>query len=95
MKIAIEADPKEIADLVLSLQGQQNKVIKLMASKVFSKFCDCFDLHDEESDGLLERTACDGQSQTELSDQTINSLIRKAQNGDIKSLKKLKTILGD
>lgn len=55
MKITIEADSKEIADLVLAVQGQQNKIIKLMVSKVLSKFCDDFNLHDEEIDNLLER----------------------------------------
>lgn len=55
MKITIEADSKEIADLVLAVQGQQNKIIKLMVGKVLSKFCDDFNLHDEEIDNLLER----------------------------------------
>ena len=55
MEIVVKGTPKEIADLVLAVQGQQNKIIKLMVSKVLSKFCDDFNLHDEEIDNLLER----------------------------------------
>lgn len=57
MKLTIEAEPKEVANLVVALQGQTNKKVKLMVSKVLSRFCDDFDLHDEEIDKLLERTA--------------------------------------
>ncbi len=31
MKLIIEAEPKEIADLVLAVQGQQNTKIKALA----------------------------------------------------------------
>lgn len=57
MKIILEAKPKEIADLVLAVQGRQNTKIKALAGKVFSKFCDDFNLHDEEIDILLEKVA--------------------------------------
>jgi len=55
MKITIEAEYKEIADLVVAIQSQQNKKARLMITKVLSKFCDDFDLHDEEIDELLSR----------------------------------------
>lgn len=55
MKLIIEAAPKEIADFVLAVQSQQNQDVKAIAGKVFSKFCDTYDLHDEEIDSLIEK----------------------------------------
>lgn len=55
MKLIIEADPKEIADLVLAVQSQPNKDIKAIAGSVFSKFCDTYDLHDGDIDSLIEK----------------------------------------
>lgn len=62
MEITVKGTPKEMADLVLALQSKQNKIVKLMFSKVLSKFCDDFNLHDEEIDKLLESAVTEENS---------------------------------
>lgn len=58
MKIIIECPGKEIAELALELQAQQRGVdasTKFVLGTILKKFCDDFDLHDEETDSLLEK----------------------------------------
>lgn len=53
MKIIIDAETKEIADLILAVKGQQSKAIKRAIWMALSKFCDDYDLHDDELDAAL------------------------------------------
>ncbi len=58
MKIEISGSPKEIAELALNMQVQQEKrdvSSKLVIGVIMKKFCDDFGLHDEEIDALLKK----------------------------------------
>lgn len=57
MKIEIEGTGKEIAELVVALQTQRipdGAQIKSAIGAAMTKFCDTYDLHDDEIDAVLE-----------------------------------------
>ncbi|MBQ5686873.1 MAG: hypothetical protein IIV23_04155 [Ruminococcus sp.] len=54
MEIIVKGTQKEIAALVLATQRQQSKASRLALWKVLSKLCDEFNLHDDETDAVLE-----------------------------------------
>lgn len=54
MEIYVKGTETEIAAVVLASQRQQSKASRLALWKVLSKLCDEFDLHDDETDAVLE-----------------------------------------
>ncbi|MBP3272628.1 MAG: hypothetical protein J6M17_10455 [Ruminococcus sp.] len=55
MKLTVEGEPKEIAELVQGIQARQSDgKVKELVRIVFKKFCDDYDLHDEEIDKKLD-----------------------------------------
>lgn len=56
----IEMTKKELAELISQLQARQkqnNDMLKYAVKTTLSKFCDDFELHDEEIDAALEQLA--------------------------------------
>lgn len=83
MEITVKVTPKEMADFVLALQSQQNKIIKLTAGKVLSKFCDDFNLHDEEIDKLLESVVTEEMpSPKDLLTESISAALHRNRGGE-------------
>lgn len=55
MKLTVEGEAKEIAELVQGIQARQSDgKVKELVRIVFKKFCDDYDLHDEEIDKKLD-----------------------------------------